>query len=660
MVRSSIRLLCLLLVARAGLVEAQQPSPLTAYHLLPDTTQAVLWIPNSTELSEQWEKTQLASLASDAAIKPFFDDQRQALESRFLDAGWRLNIKPKDLAGVVDGQIALAWMERPEPRKPYAMALVAEITNENKQLDGLFTNLDRHLKERNAQKATLNFNRLTINKYTLPPRAGELLPQDVFYTVAGSLLISTDDEQLIKDIISRSEGTSTGTVLADDRDFIQSRQEMGISDGSHAQYFVRPLGFARVLRSIGGKRSRSASDMLAALHNQGFGEIRCVCGEVSIALEDADILHRGFVLAAQPLPKSAALLDFPNKANRAVPSFVTKDVSSFLSTYWNSQEAFWKAEGLVDELAGSEGMFQAMIDGIRDDPKGSQVDIEKEVLPQFSNEIFAITDIQDPISIESRRNLIALRIKDAKALGMVLNRAMSNEPDAEMLTVSGLEIWKVTHQEDDDLADISIGQDFGEFGTTPALEDEEEPWLSNWAITVFSEGASDSGYLMFASHVEMIEQAVANAKASTDSELVNESDYQHIVGVLEKHFGEGPLCGWHIMRPDRAYRAQYELFRQGKLQQSESMLASILDRLLQNKSEIRSGQEQVIDGSRLPPFSVIARYLQPSGINIVTTPKGWSFGGVLLSASPRPKPAVAIERQSGTARVGTGDRENLK
>ena len=104
---------------------------------------------------------------------------------------------------------------------------------------------------------------------------------------------------------------------------------------------------------------------------------------------------------------------------------------------WNAQDAFWSAEGLVDEIAGTEGVFNEVIEGIKSDPNGPRIDI-RNVLPNFTNDIYSVSDAKagEP-EVDSRRNLLAFRLNDSAAMAKVLDKAMSNEPDAEQLEFSG-------------------------------------------------------------------------------------------------------------------------------------------------------------------------------------------------------------------------------
>ncbi|MEZ6133283.1 MAG: hypothetical protein R3C53_00090 [Pirellulaceae bacterium] len=124
---SQFCLSCAALLILVAPSSAQHP----AYELLPDTAQAVVWIPDGEQLVERWDRTELSKLAADPAVRPFFDEQRQAIEDRFIDAGWRLNVTPEDLNEYSAGQIALAWMEKTDtPRKPFSLAMIADVEDD--------------------------------------------------------------------------------------------------------------------------------------------------------------------------------------------------------------------------------------------------------------------------------------------------------------------------------------------------------------------------------------------------------------------------------------------------------------------------------------------------------------------------------------------------
>jgi hypothetical protein len=382
--------------------------------------------------------------------------------------------------------------------------------------------------------------------------------------------------------------------------------------------------------------------MLKVLTNQGFDRIQAVTGKVQLAAGDLDVQHECFILAPKPWPESVRILDFPNMADKNVPAWAGPNTASYLATAWNAKEAFWKAEGIVGEIAGDKDTFKIVIDGIETDPKGPQIDIRNDILPYVTNEIYALSDCIEPITPDSRRSLIAIRITDSDKLTSVLDRIMKVEPDATPVDFEQNRIWVVAREEEADLASFGIDDDLNSFDESGDEEEEEQPWLNNWAIAIHGD------FLMFSSHAEMIKDAI-KAKPGT-SPLVEQLDFARAQSKIESMSKGRPNCFWNIDRADLSFQMQYELFRQDKLPQSRSMLASIMDRILRPKKEMKEEVQQV-KGDLLPPFEEIRKYLLPGGSVIETQADGWSIQSFVLGvdlAQDKAVPQTSLNTAQGT------------
>ena len=72
--------------------------------------------------------------------------------------------------------------------------------------------------------------------------------------------------------------------------------------------------------------------------------------------------------------------------------------------------------------------------------------------------------------------------------------------------------------------------------------------------------------------------------------------------------------------------------------ESETMLGKLLNRLL-DEGHVDRLRTQKIDGSKLPDFSTIRRYLGPTGSVIRTEDDGWFSVGLGLAACTQPQDA---------------------
>lgn len=601
---------------------------------LPDSTQGFARIVDFTKFLERIKATQFGKLADDERLQPFWKDQRKTIEGRFAEAGWQMNVTGDDIAKVAGGQVAVAWISKPQvPQKPYAVALIIDVAGKQNELNALMAKIDTELKARQATSKKLEQSGTTVTQYTLPRGAGELVIHESFYAVLDNYFVATDELAALQDILSAKK-LGRADALGKSELFKKSMARIPTADAdSDVQYFVRPIGLAKLLRSISGKPVTSQTDILKVLDAEGFGKLSAVAGRMQLGQKTFDVYHEAFVQTEPPLPTSVQILDFPNLANGKIPSWVTPKAASYLSTAWNAKEAFWKMRTLVDNVAGQPGVFDSVIEGIENDPNGPRINIRKHVLPYITPEIYSVNDVVKPVTTESRRSLIGIRINDPEGkLAEALERAMQNEPDASPEDFEEFRIWKVTREEDSDES-LNVQTDFG-FGDkkkTPPKEDE--PLLSNWAITIFSNKTptGNEQFLMFASHAEMIKEAIKLGKAAdANNALDKEADVARVVKELQTLAKNETGCLWEINRSDRAYEMQYELFRQDKLPQSKSMLATILDRILRPKDELKKVQQEV-KGDKLPPFAAIQQFFMPGGSRVVTHLDGWSYQGFILA-----------------------------
>ena len=107
------------------------------------------------------------------------------------------------------------------------------------------------------------------------------------------------------------------------------------------------------------------------------------------------------------------------------------------------------------------------------------------------------------------------------------------------------------------------------------------------------------------------------------------TDFQRVDTALEK-LGLDKASFRFFTRTDEAYRPTYELTRLGKMPESETVLAKLLNELWQPAEE---GQlrEQHIDGSKMPEYAEVQKYLGPGGVYVRSVDDGWSVIGCLLS-----------------------------
>jgi hypothetical protein len=224
--------------------------------------------------------------------------------------------------------------------------------------------------------------------------------------------------------------------------------------------------------------------------------------------------------------------------------------------------------------------------------------------------------------------LVALELTNAKHVEAAINKSLTKDPDARKREYKGHIIWEIVNEQEakvdfDELMIDGPGipvvvEDAAVAAAPKDEEEEEERVLPNSAVTVFD------GHLIIASHADFIEKLLE----PQDNTLDKADDFNRVSTSLDK-LGAGKQALRHFVRTDKAFHTTYELIRQGKMPQAETVLGRVLNRLL-SEEDAEGEREQVIDGKKMPEFSEVRKYFGPSGTFLTTEKDGWMVTGCLL------------------------------
>jgi hypothetical protein len=198
-----------------------------------------------------------------------------------------------------------------------------------------------------------------------------------------------------------------------------------------------------------------------------------------------------------------------------------------------------------------------------------------------------------------------------------LNRYSKSEPGASTEDIGEYRIWKFSNEEEE--------EEIIEFNQVPGQgkeeEEEEKPLLNEWAVSIVD------GYFVFASNPETLTKVIANAQNKDIQGEFERLEAVQAVRAMQKKLVHGNGFSFsEVDLADRSFEMQYELFRQGILPQSRSLLALVLERIL--KTDKSKAQE--LQGNKLPPFDQVKQFFTPTGMVIRTEKDGWGIDGFIL------------------------------
>lgn len=621
---------------------AQEGAYVSAIDLLPGSVAGILRIPNLPELSEGWAKTNIGQLLQDDSMQPYLESQRDRAIGYLENISRKVGLKAEDLQDISSGEVVIGWLPfDKDTRRPFALCIIADIRGRKANAEKAATKIEEDLVKAGWEGSDLKHRGHNIRVYNNKPKPGQLKVEQIAILIDEDRIIAADRDIVVTDLLDVIDGEGTTTPISQEDDFkiVMGRSGEAIqgplteSGGMiSGEWFARPFQMGRIVRESLEVDRGNDVDILNLLENQGFDAIKAAGGILAIAGDPYDILHRGYVLAPpvtdQPskYELAARMLQFPNADLAKIPDWVHSTTASFSRMNIKIEEAFWASETLINEALGDD-IFRDIIDGIRDDEDGPQIDIAKDVLPNLDDQVVIITDNTLPVDIGSERMLVAVKISDANKIKEVIQKAMEVEPDAKQVEAfEGAEIWQVERGGGDEDFDEDIFNDL-DLGFEEEVVEEAPPLLDNWAIATVDKGpGSDSSYLMFSNNAALIVEAAERIRKGNDAGLATEDSIKRVL-TAHRELGCVTPSLDRCVRLKLALRAKYELLKQGKLKESGSVLASFYRRFVEAEG---SENTEPPDISKLPALEEIEKYFPDGGSFVETTENGWSLTSFLL------------------------------
>lgn len=627
-------ILSLLAIALAIPALAVEPSE----NLLPTATKGFVSTPNLADAEAKLADTELGKMFSDPLMQPFVEDLEKQIRSRMDKAGVRLGVTFEDLKGVDGGEVALAVVQpNPKDKHSHATVLIIDVTGKETAAKVMLEKIAANQTAKKGVKTHAKAGAIELTIFTLPVKTGEETADQVIYFLHKDQIVLTDSTAVAEGIAGRF-GQAAADSLAKLPAFEHSMAKNVAAAGDakpNIRWFVEPFGYVEVSRAINGGRRKRGRDPLKILANQGFNAVQGLGGNLFFSTGTEEILHRTFVYAPPVVRKEGdknkdkwnlamRMLEFKNSEETAPPGWVPADAATYITFHMDLKKAFKYSETLVDEYAGDKGVFQAMWDNMAHDPSGPMIDIQKELVDHLGERVTLVSDVKLPVDLKSERLIVAIELLGPKSAAVVtktLDKAFAKDLTAKKREFKGHVIWEVMNEaaEEPDLLQVEGGAG-GDEKKEEEEEAEEKSILPNMAFTVVN------GHLFVGTHVEFMEEVIG--KSGITPPMIKSNEYLRISDALAR-LGATKDSFRLFTRTDESYRGTYELLKQGKLPQADTLFAKLLNGMLGSgeKGEVR---KQEIDGSKLPEFKQVQKYLGPAGSYVHSEEDGWFIVGALL------------------------------
>lgn len=632
--------------------------------IFPATTRAWLSIPQPKEFRERFDRSQYGQLVADPAMEAFVESCKKQIESNSKQRLAKLGLTLDDLSSIVGGEIAVAAIE-PQPDR-LVTVMVVDTTGHEAAARQIVTQIGDRLVERKAKKIVVPDAPGELTVYELPPEKDErraTAPRDrrVAFALAKSALVVGDDAIQVGQAFAVLEaGRADSLETTESFKVVMDRCGKVVpATAAPLRWFVEPLPFARLWQAANPPiEKRKGPDYVAIFGRQGFDAIKGAGGLVTFS-EGPHALRHHTLVHAPPLEGrepdavdrfdlAARMLRFPNSKNMTPPAWVPRDADGWMALEWDLQTAFASAETLVDDIVGDKGVFQDVIASLKEDPDGPQIDVEADLVACLGKRVSLITDHVEPLGTDSERIVIAVSCADEARVAATIAKVMNADGDMEKITIGDHTAWQLvdrshaipTLEIETPGGSVTHADDESASSRREKLRDKEEKLLPHATVTVAH------GHLLIASHRDMLEK-VLTAPGGEDA-ITAAPDFKAMMAELAK-YAPADVASRSFGREDESIRPAYELLRSGAMPKSQSVFGQILNGIM-GDGKPGSVREQKIDGSALPEFEVIRKYLGTVGVALETLPEGWYVSGVVLPKPGEPEPGVARNPASPVGR----------
>lgn len=578
-----------------------QSGQLTAPQLFPEKTLAYLRIDNVKELKAALDRSSMGKLAQDDQIRPILAEFYGSLVNSTDQIRENLGLNLDELLSIPTGELAIALLpsdqaegrsssrnDDQEEQGPRVVdqPSVAVMMDAGEEISGVQIILDRmqqSISDRMVHSET-KIGELTLHQFANPERVRERFG----YFIDGGVFIACSNPIGLERLAMRwSGGNVDWAPLAENRRFTTIMARCVGTQGERPQisFFADPLAIARQV----APRSTTSTMIFAMLPALGLDDIQAVGGSWIIAPPDFDAISHLHVLLGSPRRAILALLR-PKSGSTVPEDWVPASVGTYSTINWDAASTLQAVEQLYNQFQGENAMQQQVFDRVS---QRLQLDFKKDVLDNLEGRFTVFQGFVRPVRINSGSNVYGIRLRDPKHFNdNVLPKLLELVGQRQEVTSESFGRLRVQVFSPQGLREGS------------ALRKPEicTTMIDDYLVI------SDSRFMM---------NEIAGCMNSADNRLNQALDFQLISDRIQAQLQGKPCAALTYARPEESLQLFYELARD----------PANRDRLRQVSANngFFKALLAALENQKLPEFTVIAKYLAPSGGFLVEEETGLHY-----------------------------------
>jgi hypothetical protein len=568
---------------------AQSAERPDASRLLPDDTVLYLRLPDTGETITKFKETAIGRISQDPAMQPLISQLYGTAIDAFQQIENEIGASLDELLSIPQGELCLALVA-PAQNRPVPVFLV-DVGSRLPIVERLLERIGQRLEAGNFPRREETVGQTRVTVYD---RRGEGTRQVVFVVRDGVVLV-TSSLDVAKAMLMAWEGQAEpGRTLADDPSFTTIMRRCLGTDNQPPQveFFVNPVTlFSRLTR--GDVSAQVAVAMFPAL---GVNGIRGLGGSLTFATEEFDSLTHLHLLLDNPRTGVLELLAL--QAGDTTPeTWVPADAASYVTVHWDLAKSYAKFATLYDSIRGENALADSFE---RDMLDRLQIDVRKDLIDAAAGRLTLVNAFVRPARVNSRANLLGIKLKDAKAFDKTLQKLLDQAGPALIReTLGGVTVYRAPTR------------------NPPAEAPRRGPRLRqpDPAVAILDD------YLLLSDSSDVLKQALA-AKLDPAQSLADQLEFRLVASKIRRlPGGERPgLIAFD--RPEEALRLWYDIATADTTRQRLTQRAE--------NNQLLRGVNTALQDHPLPPFSVLARYLAPSGSLLTDDESGLHYVGFTL------------------------------
>ena len=591
--RAAFRLALTGWLALTGLALAATSSRAAAppEKVLPDSTVFFLEIKNAAALREAFKQSQFGQLAADPAVKAFKDDLVEKIDESGKSIKDKVGVSLRELLELPQGVVSIAVVGKDNPDDPADIILLVDAGKNTQTLHDVLVKATKQGEDTGAKVAREDFRGLALTVIQPPKpkevKEGQPPVPPIVWTHEGSQFTIGTDLDLVKNVLAHANGRED--ALASTENFTQSARKLG-SDGQVIWFadFGKLIQLASKMAAR-GKNAGNVEQIKAMVQVLGINGLKSAAGTFTMNTGTYDSLNKIFVFAPVPVQGILKLFSMP-KVNLRPEPWVPATVASYQTYSWDLDAAFVAINDLANMF--QPGVLNVLEQQLVGPNGGEPLSLKKDIFDPIGDRISLVSDFKKPITEDSQRMLLGVALEDVQMFRRTLEK---------LIALAGGAPKKREFQ-----------------GTT--IYDFDVPALPNAnAGQVQLKGPISltiaKNTLFVASDPTLLELTLRGGGPT-----LAESPSFHAVAkeIPEK------VSSLSYARPDESARLSYDMIKSG---QFEKALAGAA---VAGGGPDVSKLGKAIDKSKLPDFSVFAKYLSQGGGYSIMEDDGVTFTSFTL------------------------------